>query len=94
MPLQHQKIAPMKAGTRKQLDSGLKVARACTQNNLQGRKIQQCLSVVSTYTAVQQGREAQRAYGLKDGPRQFVLHEYCCFENPALARQQRKRVTS
>ena len=81
--VQNQTILPMKAGTRKQLDAGLRVARISAEQGLRGTQVRQCLVASSACMAVKQAREAQRA---GNPLRRFALHEYCCSEDSLLGK--------
>ena len=79
IPLQKQKVFPLKTGTSKILDSGLRIAKVSVENGLSGHRIKQCLLASSVATAVTQSRQVQRTFS-----KGFAIHEYCCHQDSLL----------
>ena len=86
MDLQEQEWKPMKKGTGKQLESGIRVAEASIRNGLKGQQISQCLVTSSAQTAYLQARREHSTIGSL-----VVFHEYCCSATSALGKAMERR---
>ena len=73
----------MKAGTAKQLESGLKVAMASAKHGIMGTEVRQCLHTGAASASVRQFRAGT-------GSSRSSFHEYCCALDSILGSEAEK----
>ena len=84
-PVQNQTWKPMKAGTAKILDAGVRQAQAQIKHRLNAHAVKQCLLVSQASLSLRQASDQAR------GSRRTSFHEYCCGDQSKLGKEASKR---